>query len=218
MGRYWSILLLAVGMLLGAPAALAKGPPDKAVISGPGIAGEIAVTDAAALSDMGLGALEDFQRPLDAPPQTAAGYQIDRFFRSGETFQPFDRVVYYPPARGERGRIFYAGMAVVGYGSSEYDGKWFQATTAGDAAMQALLGRLLPQPRLPATGGMSSRAGLVTLLVGLLLIAGAARLIVGRAIPPTHQGKQPEPPRAPGVSAAGSPGGEPPAGGKRARV
>ena len=202
MRRYWGILLLVVGVLLGASPALAKGPPDKAVIRGPGLTGEIAITDATMLSDMGLGSLEDFQSPLDAPSQTAAGYQIDRFFRSGGTFQPFDRLVYYPPASGERGRIFYAGMAVVGYGSSDYDGKWFRATAAGDAAMQRLIGHLAPQLGLPATGTISSRAGLVTLLVGLLLIVGAGRLIFGTPALAGQQAQQPEVPRSAEASLA----------------
>jgi hypothetical protein len=195
MRRYWGILLLVVGVLLGVSPVLAKGPPDKAVISGPGITGEVAITDAATLADMGLGSLEDFQSPLNAPSQTAAGYQIDRFFRNGGTFQPFDRLVYYPPASGERGRIFYAGMAVVGYGSSDYDGKWFRATAAGDAAMQRLLGHLAPQLGLPATGTISSRAGLVTLLVGLLLIVGAGYLIFGAPARSDQWAQQPEAPR-----------------------
>ncbi len=183
MRHRWGMLLIAAGLLLAVHPALAKGPPDKAVISGPGIAGEHAITDAATLRDLGMGTLEDFQRPLEAPTQAGAGYQIDRFFRTGSRFFPFDRVVYYPPAAGERGLIFYAGMGVVGYGASEYDGKWFRATAAGDAAMQQLLEKLVPQAQLPATGGVPWQPNALALLAGLLLVVGAAILAGGRMRP-----------------------------------
>ncbi|HEU4325056.1 MAG TPA: hypothetical protein VFS21_18085 [Roseiflexaceae bacterium] len=176
MRHRWGILLIVVGLLLATHPAHAKGPPDKAVISGPGIAGEHAITDAATLRDLGMGTLEDFQQPLKPPAQAGAGYQIDRFFRGSASFQPFDRLVYYPPASGERGLIFYAGMSVVGSGASEYDGKWFHATAAGDAAMQRLLGKLVPQPQLPATGAPPERSGALALLAGLLLVTGAVLL------------------------------------------
>jgi len=58
------LVLLALTTTL----ALAKGPPDKVVISGPGLKGEVESTGGVAISVLGLGSLEDFQRgPIEAP-------------------------------------------------------------------------------------------------------------------------------------------------------
>ena len=152
--------------------ALAKGPPDKVVISGPGLSGEIESTDREAISALGLGALEDFQRgPIEAP-QVGAGYQMACYFKDGASYRPFDRLTYYPNLPGKRSYIFYEGLRISG-GWSEYDGKWFYATKAGDAAMRRLLWQLGTEPAtLPATGGTAPLAA-AAVLSGALVLAGA---------------------------------------------
>ena len=152
--------------------ALAKGPPEMVVISGPGLSGEVESTDREAISALGLGALEDFQRGPIAAPQVGAGYQMARYFKDGASYRPFDRLTYYPNLPGKRSYIFYEGLRISG-GWSEYDGKWFYATKAGDAAMRRLLGQLGTEPAtLPATGGTAPLAA-AAVLSGALVLAGA---------------------------------------------
>jgi len=160
-------------LVLTTSLALAKGPPDKVVISGPGLSGEVESTDCVAISVLGLGSLEDFQRGPIAAPQVSTGYQLTRYFKDGASYRPFDRLIYYPNRSGERGYIFYEGLRVSG-GWSEYDGKWFYATKAGDAAMRRLLKQLGAAPAtLPATGGTAAPLEAVVALGGALALAGA---------------------------------------------
>jgi|GEM_PF-1907859 len=194
------ILAVAVAALLATSPALAKGPPDKLIISGPGIAAPVEITDAAALRDLGLGGLEELAAPLEPPPQISGGYQLDRFFRHGSGYQIFDRAVYYPPAAGGRGVVFYPGLSAVGGGWSEYDGGWFQATAAGDAAMRQLLARPELQPALPATSRAPSPVPGPGATLAALLLLGAGAVVLAawlRARPaagqrggadPTHRG------------------------------
>jgi hypothetical protein len=62
------LLLVLLSTLAVAALALAKGPPDKATISGPGLKGEVEITDPGSLAYLGLGALGDFG--LGALPNT----------------------------------------------------------------------------------------------------------------------------------------------------
>ncbi|MCZ2099888.1 MAG: hypothetical protein LC121_27220, partial [Anaerolineae bacterium] len=48
----------------------------------------------------------------------------------------FDAVRYYPNPDGGRGYVNYLGII---NGSSEYDGKWFRANAAGEAALRAVI-------------------------------------------------------------------------------
>jgi hypothetical protein len=153
MRSHWIGVVAVLLALVVAPVALAKGPPDKLVLSGPGIAEPVEITNAEQLHDLGMGGLEDFRAPLASQPQVSEGYRLDRFFRQGATYMPFDRAIYYPPNAGQRGLVFYAGPSAVGSGWSEYDGKWFHATAAGDLAMQQLLDHSVSRVALPATGG-----------------------------------------------------------------
>jgi LPXTG-motif cell wall-anchored protein len=158
--------------------ALAKGPPDKLTISGPGLQGEIEVTDPALLADIGFGGLEEFDsngRHGIPEPAVGEGYTLIRLLRNPNgTFQPWDQLRYYPNALDGRGVVFYDGL--IGPNTSEFDGRWYFARPAGEAGMQRLLATLgvtAPVPQaLPATGATTARPWLIGLGAALLLAGG----------------------------------------------
>jgi hypothetical protein len=166
-------------LLLGlSPAwvALAKGPPDKMSITGPGLQGVAEVTDTDLIGKLGMAEFENFGREVEAPGiSQEQSYEITRYFRDndGKTYHPFDHIRYYPLASGEPGYVFYIGII---NGSGPYDGKWYRATLAGDNAMRRVLdslGATPPGPNsAPATTGTPWQ-------FALLPAVGAALAIVG---------------------------------------
>jgi hypothetical protein len=129
-------------VLLAAQVVLAKGPPQKITISGPGLLAEISITqDEPTLNGLAMMSLEDYDT-LTAEAPTGIGeegYLLTRFYeQSPGRYIPFDRVEYFPNPAGEdeRGYLLYVG--IVG-GSSEYDGKWYRPTAEGEALFQAVL-------------------------------------------------------------------------------
>ncbi len=173
-------LSIAGALLLGIGLAQAKGPPSKIVISGPGLLGQVEVTNAQLLQRLGMGALEDLAQGVIAAPapgvDLAERYRIDRYHTdSAGKGWPFDRIYYYPNRSGAGGYIFYEGLTPFG-GRSEYDGKWFRATAAGDGAMQQLLAHLRRSvssvPRLPATGKTTAYSPTLLAIPGGLLLTG----------------------------------------------
>lgn len=126
-------------LTIGSHVALAKGPANKIVITGPGVEGELEITDQETLNSLSMTRLEDFLHgQLENPPLVGdEGYEMTRYFETGpEQFRPFDKVVYYPVPEEGRGYIFYDGIID---GSSEYDDHWFNATPEGYATMQRIL-------------------------------------------------------------------------------
>lgn len=138
--RLFVLVLMLAGMALALPAALAKGPPNRVLITGPGIGGEIVITDALLLQWMALGKFDDlFSGDIDAPDDLdeESGYEIVRQYAiAGGNFMTFDRIMYYPHPDGELGYIHYVGLE---HGGSEYDGRWFHITPEGEAILTALL-------------------------------------------------------------------------------
>jgi hypothetical protein len=134
--------MLVLGILIGVTmqSALAKGPPQKITISGGDLPGEIEITgDYATMSALSMMSLEDYQTLTPDAPQNISGdgYLITRFYEtSSGRYVAFDEVRYYPNPDGGRGYLNYLGIV---NGSSEYDGKWFRASAAGEAALQAVI-------------------------------------------------------------------------------
>lgn len=129
------IPLLALAFLLLFQPALAEGGFDYIAIKGPGIIGEIDVTQAALTED--YFAFADFTQGEVAPPaQTGQGYQIVRLYVVFEDDKPrnapFDELHYYPYT----GYVFYDGVVD---GTSEYDGKWYAANPAAEAPFRSVL-------------------------------------------------------------------------------
>lgn len=167
-------LLIVLALLVAAP-AFAKGPPGKATISGPGIQGDLEITDPAVLNALSFYSFEQVEennrRGIEAPTNIGEGYRVVRYTKgAGNYFKPWDELRYYPYADGERGVIFLDGL--IGDSYSEFDGKWFHANPEGDATLRAFLaqqGVALAPPTLPATGSSS-----LLLVVALGLAAGLA--------------------------------------------
>jgi hypothetical protein len=115
----------------------AKGPADRLVISSSRLDEDIVVTDSVLLSLLSWEYLIDLPTPLAELPQDIGdGYEILREYRDGDSYHPFDQMVYYPSQAGQSGYVFFEGIV---NGSSEYDGKWFAAKPEGEAVIQRLV-------------------------------------------------------------------------------
>lgn len=127
--------LLALASILLFNTALADGGFDYIAIKGPGIIGEIDVTQAALTGD--YFAFADFsQGEIPPPAQAGQGYQIVRlyveFVDDKPRDLPFDELHYYPYT----GYVYYDGVVD---GTSEYDGKWYAANPAAEAPFRSVL-------------------------------------------------------------------------------
>jgi hypothetical protein len=142
------LLPLGIGLISTTSVALAwpESPPERATISGPGLAGEVEVTDKELLAALSLGTFENFEKGPISTPKVGEGYQITRYFYDA-SFN-FGRLHYYRNPTGGPGYIFFEdGPDLVG-NHTMYDRKWFYATAQGDKAVQRLLKSLdvLPPP------------------------------------------------------------------------
>ena len=125
----WLIFVLL--LLLPSMFVLAKGEFDYITIKGPGITGEITVTNPALTAD--FFAFADFtQDSINAPVDPGQGYQVIRVYVVDNKDQLFDQLHYYPYT----GFVYYDGL--IG-GSSEYDGKWFAANPSAEEPFRAAL-------------------------------------------------------------------------------
>ncbi|MEW5940713.1 MAG: hypothetical protein AB1750_13675, partial [Chloroflexota bacterium] len=104
---------------------------DYIEVKGPGITGDIVITDPALTED--FFAFADFSAgAIPAPADPGQGYEIIRVYLVNEKDQPFDELHYYPYT----GYVYYDGIV---NGESEYDGKWYVANPAADAPFRAAL-------------------------------------------------------------------------------
>ena len=130
-----AVIFLLSALLFFAPSALAKGNFSKIVISGGHLTSDIEVTDPALL---GFFSLSDFPNArVNEPLNVSQVYVISRGGEENHAFKAWDRLLYYPNSNGPGGYIYYEGLL---NGWSEYDGKWYIASTEGDAALRRLLG------------------------------------------------------------------------------
>jgi len=137
--RVWfaGVLAAAALALLVAP-GLAKGPPQKVTIEGPGLAVPIEITDPATLESLGMTMLEDVDSKISGPGTLSAVYLVTRYYQDGARYIPFDQVLYARQAESDRPLVYYVGIV---NGWSEFDGRWFNATADGAAAMESVLGK-----------------------------------------------------------------------------
>lgn len=129
------LLLLAFLLLLPASLVLAEGEFTYIAVKGPGITGELTVTNPALTAD--FFAFADFSKgAVDPPADPGEGYQIVRVYVVTENEKPapapFDQLHYYPYT----GFVYYDGL--IG-GSSEYDGKWYAANPSAEEPFRAAL-------------------------------------------------------------------------------
>jgi hypothetical protein len=138
-----SCFCLAIGLMVSTTAitlAWPEDPPDKVTISGPGLKGEVEVTDPEIRAALSLGAIEDFEHGPIPAPNVGEGYQITRYFYDASF--DFGRLRYHPNPTGERGYIFFEDGPELDGDPSQYNGKWFYTTPQGDEVMRRLLADL----------------------------------------------------------------------------
>jgi hypothetical protein len=124
-------ILAALGLAIPMLTATAKGNFDYVTVKGPGITGEINITNPALTDD--FFAFADFSRgSIASPSAPGEGYQVVRVYVADNNDQPFDQLHYYPYT----GYVYYDGVV---NGSSEYDGKWYAANPAAEGPFRAAL-------------------------------------------------------------------------------
>ena len=123
--------IVAITLLIIPTSVFAKGPFTYLTIKGPGISGDISVTDPAMLDFF---AFADFSKGgIDAPANLGEGYEVTRsFVDENDNVQNFDMLHYYPDTR----YVYYDGL--IG-GSSEYDKQWYVARPDVEAGFQSAL-------------------------------------------------------------------------------
>lgn len=129
------VCLLVIALLVPSSLAEAKGDFDYITVKGPGITGELNITNPALTTD--FFAFADFSKgAIDAPPDPGQGYQVVRVYVLTENGKPvptpFDQLHYYPYT----GFVYYDGL--VG-GSSEYDGSWYTANPSAEKPFRETL-------------------------------------------------------------------------------
>jgi len=127
-------IILMLALFVPTSLALAKGNFDYITVKGPGLQGELNLTNPALTSFF---AFADFSKgAIDPPADPGEGYEITRVYVITENEKPnptaFDQLYYYPYV--DDGYVYYVGLAD---GSSEYDGKWYAANPSADAPFRA---------------------------------------------------------------------------------
>ena len=181
-GKIVRALTIALSLsLLIFSVALAKGPPSKVTISGPGLAGEVEITDPDQLLAFSFFQFENIARKIEPPPTIGEGYVVTRYAQDGTKLVAWDRVIYYPGASGEVGIVFLEG--IIGSSASEFDGYWYWASRDGDTVMRKILAEqkvttLQDKPLAtlsPITPTAFALSGLTSLtVVGLVVIVRRA--------------------------------------------
>ncbi|MCC6261540.1 MAG: hypothetical protein IT311_11825 [Anaerolineales bacterium] len=126
-------ILAAALVLIPSFSAFAKGDFTYITVKGPGVTGELTISNPALIQS--FFAFADFSKgAVDAPAEPGDGYQVLRAYVIDGKEQPFDLLYYYPTT----GYVYYEGLAE---GSSEYDKKWYVADPAAKAPFQTALRR-----------------------------------------------------------------------------
>jgi hypothetical protein len=150
---------LTASLLIVATAALALAwpdqPPDKVLISGPEIEGQLEIKSEEARGLFRLGYLEDLEAGSPVPPQLNAGYQIVRYFGGGG-FE-FARLTYYPNPNGGRGYLFWEDGPMLQGGHTPYHATWLYARPEAEVKLRALLKNLSTETakEVPGSGNAS---------------------------------------------------------------
>lgn len=130
----WIIFLCGI---MGVSTALAKGPPAKVTIEGPGIKSPLEFTDPELLQAFSLFQFEDIEHPIPEPKDTGPGFVITRHVEVSASLTPWDRLIYYPGSGKAKAIVFLEG--IIGPDASEFDGHWYAVSRDGNAAMKKIL-------------------------------------------------------------------------------
>jgi len=178
--RFAPVLLTLV---IPAGGVLAKGPPAKAIIEGPGLQEQVEITDVKILQGLSIFGFEDISRPIEEPANLGNGYTVTRYIQDGSKLMAWDRAIYYPGVLGEPGVVFYEGL--VGPNMwSEFDGRWYAVTPTGEGMIQEILAAngvfLDDQVGGPFLGTGTLNAGLALSMASLVLFLLGTAAFVGR--------------------------------------
>lgn len=136
-------LTFAVLVLFGAVSfahAWPDQPPTRAFISGPGITGQIQITDPAVLGVLRMGGLEDLTTGVISEPASMQnGYQIIRYFDGSFRFAD---LTFYPGTNGARSHIYFQDGPQLNGDHTPFNNRWLYATAAGDAVIRKYLDTL----------------------------------------------------------------------------
>ena len=135
-------LILAVWLVAALPAE-AKGPPDMITITGPGIDGELRITDPGELAPFSFYQFNDLGRRTKAPDaDLGSAYHITRYVNDSgagkNSLKAWDSLTYYLNPDGGLGYLFFDGLDPA-IGSTEGQGEWYLPSEEGDAMMKHLL-------------------------------------------------------------------------------
>ncbi|MCX6059883.1 MAG: hypothetical protein NTW69_17250 [Chloroflexi bacterium] len=113
---------LVLALFIPTAFAFAKGKFDYIVIKGPGITGDVNVSNPVLTQDYFTFA--DFSKGgVAEPAEPGAGFQVVRMVAEGSKGVPYDQLHYYPYT----GYVYYDGIV---NGFSEDGGKWYIANPA----------------------------------------------------------------------------------------
>ncbi|MBI4499398.1 MAG: hypothetical protein HY689_16040 [Chloroflexi bacterium] len=148
--RLWAMLALSLAALLPAP-ALAKSPPDKITVEGPGLAAPVEITDPADLAEFSPWSRRFIwwdQGLVTAPPPADQTYTVSFYLRDRKIYV----VEYAPDPSGAPGALYFPGPGhpsyrlnigtIIGASTSDRwapEGKWYYATAEWDLMIQRAL-------------------------------------------------------------------------------
>ncbi len=171
-----ALLFAGTLTLLVVPLAFAwpDQPPDSATIAGPGLVGNVAITDPALLKTLGLGVFEDFAAPVAVPASTVR-YTIHRKFYDNS----FDfGVLTYVPVEG--GYVRFDDGPELSGSHTPYNGGWFRVTPAGQQALSTWLAQVSPASAPATSTAPVNNQGAVwawiIVILSALIVAGALSL------------------------------------------
>lgn len=115
-------------------------PPVKAYISGPGIEGQLQITDTDVLETLRLGTLEDLSWGLVKKPRiTGEGFKIIRYFDDGN-FR-FADLTYYANPNGTRSYVYWEDGPMLEGDHTPYHRQWLYTNPHGDVTLMAFLAK-----------------------------------------------------------------------------
>jgi hypothetical protein len=163
-------LLLVLLLLVPSAVGRAKGPPQLVRISVPGRDGYIESGGSSVPPGLSMGQFENFNQEVEPPEIVFPPVIITRYYDT-RSHVPWDQVLYYPDPAGGQGYVYYV---MIFNGSSPYDGRWYRATTEGEAALSDLLTSKGITLETPASAGRAAFPTLpaIVLLIGLLGTGG----------------------------------------------
>lgn len=135
-------VLVSAGLLLLGAVSLVQAwpdlPPARAYISGPGLQGQVQITDSHVLEILRLGGLEDFGKgALPAPQAGGQPYKIIRYFEGG-SFQMGD-LTYYMRTDGAPGVVYFQDGPMINGDRTPFNNQWFATVPQSDQILQQFI-------------------------------------------------------------------------------